>query len=380
MTEMGWVAGEGPLQGLSVPIRRLSAQMSAREPASPPRLRQGVIAAVNPTDPPTVDVLLNGASSVVPAARYMSGYVPLVDDTAWCIQNGSDLLVLGDLQHRANAVAASSLSFTAGNWYRVAWTRGGATDGAGTSSNQGSANIRAHGRFSISDQSSGRHGRVEFGAGVAYGNVANSYVSTMFNTSFAGGMATKARLVYKGTYDRVYLDVWIANAATADAPVVVSLYDNDWPDGWVLNPGWGTGPMASTATGAATGYLTREWLFADEGDSWNALTLSNGWVSFDGGVSYEVPAWRYGTDGNVHLQGLMKHATTTTTGVFSTMVPGMKPKKNLMFLGNANGATVTGTCRIDVSGLDGALSLSSYSSGASGGYVSLSGIYWRPGK
>lgn len=384
MSKLGEVAGPGPLRGMAAPTRRLAAQInpSRHDANTGPRLRQGVVAAINPIDPPSVDILLNGASAVVPFARYMAGYVPSLSDTVWCLQNGSDLLVLGDLQARANAISTPASNFVGGNWYRVAWTKGGATDGAGSTTNQGSASLRAHGRFAIADQIAGRHGRIEFGAGIAYGNANTGYISTAYSTSYGTNSFTKARFVYKGTYDRTYLDVWFpTTTAASTAPFTVSLYDNDWPDGWVLNPDWGTGPIPANSMGTtATGYLTREWLFADDGDSWNPLTLSNGWVSFDGGTSYEIPAWRYGTDGNVHLQGLMKHATTSTTGVFATMGAGMKPKKNLLFVSLANGGAVTGSCRLDVSGLDGALSLSTYSTGASGGYVSLSGVYWRPGK
>lgn len=377
MTEpIGEVSG---LESLTHPVaRRLASHLQRDDPGVVPRLRLGTVQAINSTDPPTLDVLLNGAPVAVPRARYMSGYVPLMNDNVWCLQNGSDLLVLGDLQARANSVSALSTDFVAGNWYRIAWTRGGATDGAGSSTNYGAANPRAHGRFVIADGVNGRHARIEFGAGISWGKAASAYVSTAYSTSFAGSLMTKARIVYKGTYDRAYLDLWFPTDRAYAEPLWVTLYDNDWPDGWVLNPNWNSNPIPDGSGGtSAAGYLIREWLFADEGDSWNVMALLNGWTAYDpGAVTWEVPAWRYGTDGHVHLQGLMKHATTTTTGAFYNFGKGLKPNKSLIFLADCQ----SGVARVDVNGGNGDISLQGYKAGGNGTYVSLTGLYWRPFK
>lgn len=347
--------------GGSPQILSLARKILEREGSSGVKLRQGTVTAVGAG---TVDIQLSGASSSVPQARYLSGYTPILGDVVWCAQNGPDLLVLGDLQDRANTVQVPYSAFTAGNWYRLAYSQGGDPNG----NNVSTGAPRAHARFSVADAFSGRHARTEFGAGIAFGKIASAYVNTLFATSFGGQVFSKARLAYKGVYDRVYLDVYCAFTPTTDY-VRVSMFDNDWTDGWILNPTFGT--EGATPATPALSYTTREWLFADEGGSWNTPTLLNGWQSYNAknGVSvFDDPGYRIDGNGVVWLKGLLAHATTTTVGTLFTLPVGYRPVRQHIYAVAANGGSYT--ARVDVAA-NGSVALNGYGTGANAGYVDL---------
>lgn len=74
------------------------AREIAGDRETPVRLRQGVISAVDTASiPHTCSVTLTGASDTTPGARFFTFYRPRVNDVVWCLQNGPDVLVLGDL-------------------------------------------------------------------------------------------------------------------------------------------------------------------------------------------------------------------------------------------------------------------------------------------
>lgn len=96
--------------------------------------------------------------------------------------------------------------------------------------------------------------------------------------------------------------------------------------------------------------------------SWTVLTLSNAWASF--GSGFEVPSYRKIGD-EVEVRGLMKHATTTTIGVFATLPVGFRPPLTRQFPGVDSG----GIADLRVANT-GALSIQSYLTG-NGASVSL---------
>lgn len=368
--------GQSPvdvLTGLSSPVLAVARQIARQNGGSGARLRQGVVTAVGQG---TVDVLLNGASSSVPQAKYLSGYVPVVGDTVWCIQNGPDLLVLGDLQDRANSVEVTASGvFTAGNWYRLASQAGGDSAGTNDPGYGGAYGIaatpRSHARFALADLGGGRHGRIEFGAGISFGKIASSYISTVFSTSYGGSPFSKARLVYKSTYDKVYLDVYCATSPTSGT-VRVSMFDNDWPGGWLLNPSFGT--EGATPATPALSYLTREWLFADEGGSWNTPALLGGWQSYNaknGVTVFDDPGYRIDGNGIVWLRGLLSHATITTVGTLFQLPAGYRPVRQRIYAVDANAGSLT--ARVDVA-TNGGVALNAYGTGANGAYVDIGAI------
>lgn len=83
---------------------------------TPLRVRQGIISAVNTASVPnTCDVTLTGASDTTPGARFFAFYRPRVGDVVFCLQNGPDVLILGDL----NPVIADPKQFNDNNTHNT---------------------------------------------------------------------------------------------------------------------------------------------------------------------------------------------------------------------------------------------------------------------
>src|ERR1700733_1143484 len=59
-----------------------------------PRLVYCVVAAVSTTGP-TVSLMFQGTTTVIPGIRYESSYTPNVGDTVYCARVGTDIFVLG---------------------------------------------------------------------------------------------------------------------------------------------------------------------------------------------------------------------------------------------------------------------------------------------
>jgi hypothetical protein len=78
--------------------RDLLLELGTDQPEPVASLRQAVVAAVNAGPPASVDLtLLGGSDTVIPAVRHLAAYSPTVGDTVWCLQQRTDLLVLGTL-------------------------------------------------------------------------------------------------------------------------------------------------------------------------------------------------------------------------------------------------------------------------------------------
>jgi hypothetical protein len=68
-------------------------------PFDPATIRKGVITASNPTaTPPSVDLTISGDdSATISAVRYIDSYSPVVGDTVLIIKQGTDIVVLGQI-------------------------------------------------------------------------------------------------------------------------------------------------------------------------------------------------------------------------------------------------------------------------------------------
>jgi len=103
---------------------------------------------------------------------------------------------------------------------------------------------------------------------------------------------------------------------------------------------------------------------------WFDLPLSGSWAAFDAaGTGHRNPQYRRTSFNEIQCRGLMKHATTTTTGTFATLPTGFRPTETEMFLTNAN----AGATRIDVLAT-GVMTINSYIASGSGGFISLAPI------
>jgi hypothetical protein len=75
--------------------RELAKRVVALQGDAPLQERQAVVTAVHPGPPATVDVTLGG--DPIPGCRYLAWYTPTIGDVVRVLQEGGDLLVLGDL-------------------------------------------------------------------------------------------------------------------------------------------------------------------------------------------------------------------------------------------------------------------------------------------
>lgn len=99
---------------------------------------------------------------------------------------------------------------------------------------------------------------------------------------------------------------------------------------------------------------------------WTVATLGSSWVSFDGGTTFDIPAYGI-TGGEVFCKGAMKDGTTGGTAF--TLPAGMRPLKRRLFLciANAGWADV----RVEPTG---AVYVNGYATGAGPAIVSLDNI------
>lgn len=81
-------------------------------------LLQAVVDAVNEGAPPSVDVLLGGSTTVVPSVRHLDSYAPEDGDTVWCLQQGTDLIVIGRLadDYQWHTIGAAGEPAFANSW------------------------------------------------------------------------------------------------------------------------------------------------------------------------------------------------------------------------------------------------------------------------
>lgn len=100
---------------------------------------------------------------------------------------------------------------------------------------------------------------------------------------------------------------------------------------------------------------------------WAAPTFQNGWENY--GPGWAQTAYRKLPTNQVQLKGLIKHATTTTTGTCFTLPAGFRPTERYMFVCWSAG----GTARIDLL-TDGQVFVYFYGNGGNASYVSLDTI------
>lgn len=108
-------------------------------------------------------------------------------------------------------------------------------------------------------------------------------------------------------------------------------------------------------------------------DYWRLLTLGNSWVSY--GSNWPSPAWRFMSDGQIKIRGLMRNGTTGTavTTFTSDLAPEGAATTGAIF----NQYSGSGFARVDMQN-GGNLVVSSYGTGGSNTFVSLEGISWFP--
>lgn len=106
-------------------------------------------------------------------------------------------------------------------------------------------------------------------------------------------------------------------------------------------------------------------------DYWHVFTMANGWIDYGG--TYPAMSWKFAGDGSIHLRGLVKNGTLSTSVPVYSFDPSVGPEAECIYI-TKSGA---GTARIDTR-TNGDLLIMALDNGATNGWVSLHGIYWFP--
>ena len=106
-------------------------------------------------------------------------------------------------------------AITTSGWYRIA-------------SNPGN---RAFAEFELADATGGYHSSAIFNAGIMYGK--NPSLSLIGHVLYGANPFPKVRILYKGVYDAVYIDVFITVPSSSTSRTSVYVRKNSHSDGWV---------------------------------------------------------------------------------------------------------------------------------------------------
>ncbi|MBX0358915.1 phage tail spike protein [Halobacillus sp. Nhm2S1] len=101
-----------------------------------------------------------------------------------------------------------------GSWYRIARNNGS----------------RAFAKFLLKDTTSGKHQTVSFEAAIHYGR--NPFIAVTTTSTYSAPTFEKLRVVYNGTYDDVYLEVFIPDTGRTSS-MHLYITDNIQDSGWV---------------------------------------------------------------------------------------------------------------------------------------------------
>lgn len=144
-------------------------------------------------------------------------------------------------------------------WYRIAQNAGN----------------RAFAHFIIRETDSGSHQTVSFLAGVHYGGGAT--INVLGNSAYSGnGSFRYIRLLKKGTYDPVYLEVYVDRDSVSG--VQAFMYNNYQSNGWeIVDLSAGELPEGYTEViidlDQARGFNTTDKVNADNGFAWGGQSL-----------------------------------------------------------------------------------------------------------
>ncbi|MEX0813583.1 MAG: tail fiber domain-containing protein [Chitinophagales bacterium] len=144
-------------------------------------------------------------------------------------------------------------SVSAGNWYRIAYNPGN----------------RANAEFTLRDYiSGGGHSTLKFIAGISYGNDGNMSFTVLSHSKYGTTPTfSQVRIMRNGTYDNMYLEVYISRTGSVDYSIVNNLQSS----GWI--------PVDWTAGSIPSGYTVRTFdvnnLFV-VGDYQNRFTVKRG--------------------------------------------------------------------------------------------------------
>jgi hypothetical protein len=173
-------------------------------------------------------------------------------------------------------------------------------------------------------------------------NYGAGYAPMQYATDGAGRTVIEG-LVSGGTY---------TNGTTIGIPplsLLPSLYQHIGEVGAGTTSGIGLDTDSNGIVSKGYGFSAPSWLStnvvyypASYATSWTNLTLQNSWVFYGG--RFSTPQYIKGSDGIVHLKGLIGSGTTTSGTVVTTLPVGYRPSQRLLYATLSAGAF----CRFDI--------------------------------
>ncbi len=173
-------------------------------------------------------------------------------------------------------------------------------------------------------------------------NYGAGYAPMQYATDGAGRTVIEG-LVNGGTYTDGTL------IAAPPSSLLPSAYQHIGEVGAGTTSGIGVNVSGSGILSKGYGFSSPSWLStnavfypASSAASWINLTLQNGWVYLGNGFS--TPQYIKGSDGIVHLKGLLSSGTTTSGTIVTTLPAGYRPSQRLLYACLSAGAF----CRFDI--------------------------------
>ena len=168
---------------------------------------------------------------------YESGYDPTTKETPSGAQSKADTAETNAKKYAdddSKWVASNSredANISSAGWYRIAMNTGN----------------RAHATFKLRDTQSGQHNTVEFKLGCSYNRVSTADFQMTTFSRYGSLTFSKVRLLTNGTYDEMYVEVYLNSSASVRCEIT----DNIQSSGW-QSVGWTSGSIPS-------GYSSTEW-------------------------------------------------------------------------------------------------------------------------
>ncbi|AUO78954.1 hypothetical protein [Salinibacter phage M8CC-19] len=158
-------------------------------------------------------------------------------------------------------------NISSNGWYRIAYNPGN----------------RASARFRIWDTEGGRHNFAEFSLSAQYNNSNKATLQLHRASRYDTHVIKKVRLLTNGTYDQMYVEVYLKNT-DGDYDLNVQISDNEHNSGW--KPQTQSGSIPS-------GYSSREWKINSNQVADEALA---NWSYGSGGDFTEIDGGNIATD------------------------------------------------------------------------------------
>lgn len=227
-----------------------------------------------------------------------------------------------------SSTSGGASTYAANTWYRVASFGSGATS---------TDHARAAARVIISSTAPAHHDEIIIDVAVLHNSATGS---TMNLVNYSGYSSVKsfvqARLVFQntGAYAGAHLEILTAVAATS-VDMEIRVQHRDVPDPITPPFRWAPEWTAVATTPPSPTYVALSRGLGYTGE-FIPPTFQNGWTNYSS--TFEQAGYRMAAGSMVHLRGLIKSGTLSTTLPAFTLPAGYRPDLQQLRIVNANNA------------------------------------------